>query len=180
MGLLDSLGLDDVNADPNALPDGKYGAQVFKAGVVATKTDKVQIIVTYKVNDGGKMHGREKPEFFTLGEGVKKDESGKIVGFEKPAMSEQQKPYFKKRMIDLGIPESKHNDIDDEMLKGLIGTDVYFGVKNNNGYCNINFVERKQAGQDVMQGVGTADPFTPQTAATQTPGGSGAGSISDL
>ncbi len=179
MGLLDSLGLDNVEADPNALPDGKYGAALYKADIIATKTDKVMAMFVFKVNDGGSQNGKEKPEFWEFGTGVQKDAEGKVAGFDTPTMTEDRKSWFKNRLISLGVPDSQAGNFDQAMADGLIGTEVFMGIKNKNGYCNINFIERRDANAAKAQ-VNAADPFSTPPATPSTPTGSTGSAISDL
>jgi hypothetical protein len=179
MGLLDSLGLDQVEADPNSLPDGKYGSVLYKADIIATKTDKVMAMFVFKVNDGGKQHGKEKPEFWEFGTGVVKAEDG-TISFTTPTMTEDRKSWFKNRLIALGVPDAQTPKFDQAMADGLVGTEVFMGIKNKNGYCNINFIERRNAGAgNVASTTAGVDPFAGSTPAS-TPTGSIGVNISDL
>lgn len=138
-GLLGTLGLDQVEADPNALPDGKWAGVIFKSEYVdVKKTDSLAHVITYKVTEGEK-NGAQRQEWFTLGTVKTRDENGNITAIN-PTMTEQQKPWYKKRLIDLGIPESKINDGTFEP-SDLVGKEVFFGTKKNGSYININFVE---------------------------------------
>jgi hypothetical protein len=53
-------------------------------------------------------------------------------------MSEQNKSWYKKRFLDLGVAEDEVEDTD---IESLVGKAVTFGVKRNGDYLNINFVE---------------------------------------
>lgn len=167
MGLMDSLGLGDVEADPNAFPDGWYGTVLYKAGVIETKKGDVSVLLSFKCNDGSKKSGAEKPEFFTLGNQAVKDEAGKITGFT-PTIKETQKSYLKKRLLELGVPQNivDAGTWDNDTLNGLIGSEYNIQVYNKNGFCNIGQVAPKVAG---AAPVGSADPFVaPTTAPTTT------------
>jgi hypothetical protein len=139
MGLFDSLGMDEVESDPNALPDGKWVGEVFKSEFVEKKDKSVAHVITYRVTEGERK-GAQRQEWFTLGEGAVKNEAGKIVDVETPTMTETAKPWYKKRLEDLGKPLS--NDYDPTLLTG---TPVNFGTKKNGAYINVNFVEVREA-----------------------------------
>ncbi len=163
MGLMDSLGLGDVEADPNAFPDGWYGTVLFKAGIIESKKNDVMVLLSFKCNDGGKKTGVEKPEFFTLGNQAVKNEKGEITSFT-PTMKDVQKSYLKKRLLSLGIPQNivDSSAWDDATLKGLIGNEYSIQVYNSKGFCNIGEVRPKTAGA-AASSTGT-DPFVPPTA----------------
>lgn len=169
MDLMGTLGLDNVD-DPDNLPDSKYRGVIKDAGYMISKTDKLGIFFVYKVNDpASKFNGREKFDWTTIGDGGFKGEDGEY-GCKTPTMSETQKPYFKKRLGELGIPESRLANLTNADLKGRIGTDVIFGIKNKDGYNNVNFVEIVGAGaatgSSISEGV---DPFKDSPAPTASP-----------
>lgn len=140
MGLLNSLGLDQVEADPNYLADGKYAGEVFKSEYVYVKAkDTVSHVITYRVT-AGERAGAQKAEWFKLGTAPVYGDNGQIVSMT-PAMTEQAKPWYKKRLTDLGLTDA---DIANFEPHVLIGLPVTFGVKSKDGYTNINFVELRQ------------------------------------
>jgi len=180
MDLMGTLGLDNVE-DPNNLPDSKYAGVIYKCEYVISKSDKLGIAITYKVTDpGSKYNGREKFEWWTIGEEPTKDENGEFkVG--KVTMSESQKPWFKKRMADIGIPESRLSNLKNADLAGRIGTEVFFGIKNKDGFNNVNFVEMR--GNSVAAAdTGSVDPWNGQAvpaASTPVTSPTGAGNLAD-
>lgn len=157
--LLGSLGLDQVEADPNALPDGKYDGEVLKSEyVLVQRKDTINHVITYKVTDGDHV-GAQRQQWYTLGteprdaEGNWPESTDAITSYT-PTMSDAQKSWYKKLHVDLGIPEQ---DVPSTPPAALVGKPVTFGIKKNNGYININFVELRE----VVGGVeGTSE--TPQ------------------
>lgn len=156
---LASMGLDNVEADVNALPDGKYDGVVFKSEYVLIKSkDQLSHVVTYKVTDGDR-NGAQRPVWYNLGKEVK-DASGEfptsvndIVSYT-PSMPEVSKSYYKKMFVDLGIAEQA---VSTTPIENLIGIPVTFGVKKRDGYINVNFVERRDAStQSVATGLSSA------------------------
>ena len=133
MSIFESLGLDKVESDPNALPDGKWAGEVFKSEYVEKKDGGVSHVITYRVTDGERK-GAQRQEWWNLGNGSKKNEAGHIVGIETPTMTENQKPWYKKRFEDLGETADVHPSV-------LVGKKVFFGTKKNGSYINVNFVE---------------------------------------
>lgn len=121
MGFLADLGLDTVESDPNAIPDNKYPAFVFAANIVKYKdTSKGQaLVLTYKIADG--------------------PHKGKTVDEWKSANSfdtVQQKGYLKQRLVQIGIPESKLNELDPD---DLVGLPVTITTKKNGEYTNVRY-----------------------------------------
>lgn len=146
--LMASLGLDAVEADPNALPDGKYGCVIFKSEYVKHKAkgskgdapkDHISHVITYKVNDGGTKNGIEKQEWFLIGREIT-DATGSVTGFES-LMTEKQKPWYKKRLVDLGVPEAEVSSLD---VTTLTGRPVTMGIRHKDGFENISFVELRE------------------------------------
>jgi hypothetical protein len=162
--LMGTLGLDKVD-DPDNMPDGKYYGIIKQCEYMKSKTDKLGITVVYKVDDpGSKQQGREKFDWTTVGEGNVHQE-GDDWKFDKGSMSEAQKPYFKKRMAALGIPESVLADLKDEHLKSRVGLRVVFEIKNKDGYNNVVSVELRgdNAPVDPFAGNPAATPSAPST-----------------
>lgn len=164
MSLLDSLGLDDVEADPNFLADGKYAGEVFKSEIVVTndKKDKdqqnVAHVITYRVTDGPRKSA-QKAEWFNLGINpvFSEDAAHTLVSFTS-TMTAQAKPWYKKRWTDLGTPEAEVGKAD---VKTLVGKPVIFGIKTNGEYKNISFVELKVVSGPVSATGGTIPPPNP-------------------
>ena len=164
--LMASLGLDSVEADPNALPDGKYPATVFKSEYVNHKAkgakdgapkDHVSHVITYKVTEGDRK-GAEKQEWFPIckidepaAEGEEHVFGAKIVDGKPrvtPTMPETTKPWYKKRLMDLGVPE---NEVATLNVESLVGLPVVMGIKKNNGFVNISFIELRQTPPEAEQ-----------------------------
>lgn len=143
MNLLGTLGLDKVESDPNAIPDGKYDGDVFKSEYVLSKNkDTVSHVITFRVTEGANK-GAQRQSWYTLGseprnaEGEFPSKPEDITTYN-PTMSESQKSWYKKMFVDLGIPEA---DVSSTPISALVGKNVTFGIKRNGSYININFVE---------------------------------------
>jgi hypothetical protein len=143
MSLLDSLGLNDIPADPNFLPESTYAGVIKKAEFVHNKKNNTyNHVFTYGVTDGQRK-GAEKQEWFTLGTPVLDGET--IVSLT-PTMTDQQKPWYKKRIIELhGVTEAQYDEVK-EKNEVLINVPIRFGIKKKEGYYNLSFVERATAG----------------------------------
>lgn len=159
--LLASLGLNAVEADPNTIPDGNYDAEVQKSELaVFPNKGTLNHVITYKVIAGDRK-GAQKQEVFTLGKDLK-DAQGQpttdlkdVVAYT-PSMSDSQKPWYKKRLVDLGIPEPVV-DANQWNPEDLVGIQVTFGVKKNDqGYQNINFVQKRDGQANAPQPVNVA------------------------
>lgn len=149
MSIFDSLGMGDVEADPNAIPDGRYAGEVYKSEhVVVERKNEVSHVITYRVTHGVNK-GAQISEWFLIGTSPVLDENKNLVGFE-PAMRETQKPWYKKRFLDLGIPESGISAAMGEP-GSLVGTPVTFGVKKNGEYRNVSFVEKRDVNAEPQQ-----------------------------
>lgn len=167
-----SLGLDKVEADVNAIPDGKYDGVVFRSVLVYKESDdSLSHVIEYKVTDGD-YSGKKRSEWFTMGTEprIKDAETGEPVAPAKgevnlsdlisftPGMSEVQKPWYVKRHTDLGIEES---EVVNARPEDLVGKPVTFGVKRNGTFININFVELRAEdtnGTGPVSLTGDADP----------------------
>lgn len=152
-----TLGLQNVEADPNNIPDGRYDGKVLKSEYVLTKSGKVAHVTTFQVTSGTN-NGAQKQKWDNLGEnplkadGTPAEKIDEVASFT-PTMKETQKTWYKKFWLDLGI------DTDQVVAnpKDLEGKLVTFGVKRNDGYANINFVELRAAGT-VTEMSATATP----------------------
>jgi hypothetical protein len=141
-GLMGTLGLDKVEADPNAIPDGKYVGEVMKDEYVhVAKNDTVSHVFTYRVTDGPHK-GAQRTEWFQLGTNPTRDENGNITGLD-VTMTEQAKQWYKKRFTDLGVPDA---EVPNQKPGDQVGKKINFGVKRNGAYINVNFVELRQEG----------------------------------
>jgi hypothetical protein len=146
--IMQSLGLDQVEADPNKIPDNKYDGEIFESRyVVVASKNQVSHVLTYKVTEGTKS-GAQKQEWFTIGtdpvqaDGTPATTIETLAGFT-PSMTEQQKTWYKKRLVDVGVAEDQIPDLD---ITTLVGTPVTFGVKTNDaGFQNVNFCVKREA-----------------------------------
>lgn len=135
--LLGSLGLANVEADPNKIPDGTYDGQIVSAEkVVIESKNKVSAVITFVVTSGDKKDAR-KPRFYDLGINPQFDENGNLLSFT-PTMTDKNKQYFKKAFTDAGIPEQAVNE-GRVKLAHLVGREVTFGVKTTDGFQNVNW-----------------------------------------
>ena len=129
MGFLNDLDLENTEADPDALPDGKYPGFLFSSKIVDKKDQTKSWVIEYKVDveHDPKWGGRRAQEWYNI---------------TKP--TEQQKSWLKRRLNSLGVPEDKHGEINPG---DVVGIAVTFGIKNKDGYKNVNFVElRNESG----------------------------------
>ena len=151
-GLLGSLGLDEVPADPNATPDGRYEGVIFKDEIVVKKDDTVHHVITYKVEDpSSNYNGAQRPEWFKLGVNPVRDETtNALTGFT-PAMDETTKRWYKMRLAGLGLDDAA---IAAWTPGSLVGKKVTFGTKKNGNFINVNFVELREAPEAPAAGPG--------------------------
>lgn len=171
-----TLGLGEISADPNDIPDGKYNGKVLSSQYVLTKTGKVSHAITYQVTEGT-HNGAQRPRFQDLGKdpvdanGQPATKIEDVANFT-PTMSDAQKQWYKKMWVDHGIPEDQVVNAKPADLEGRL---VTFGVKTKDGYKNINFVETRTAvsvtdmsltAQPVTLGQ-PLQPLTPQAPVTQ-------------
>ena len=147
MGFLSDLGLDSVDADPNSFPDAKYAAFVYDAKMISYKdSSKGQaLVLTYKIADG-LQKGKTIDEWKTAN----------------PFDDAQKKAWLKQRILSIGIPESKLNDVDPD---DLIGTPIYFTKKQKGEYHNVTFVEPRAEGDSLSV---TESPANAGVAASTT------------
>lgn len=153
VNIYEQMGMENVESDPNNVPDGAYAGTVSKSEIVATKKDKVAHAITYRVSDG-KYKGAQVTEWFTLGDNPEwtQGEYGTktLTGFT-PTMSEQQRVWYKKRFTDFGLSEAS-GTLQQAMgdVSQLENAPVTFGVKKNNGYVNVSFVELRNTEASVQ------------------------------
>lgn len=132
MDLFGSMGLDDVEADPNFIPAGEYAAYITDSAIVTAKTGKNMgknsWVLTYKVSDG-KFNGRTQQEWFSL------DPS-----------NEQVKPWLKRRLLSIGVPESRIGSFNPA---DVVGTPVFVKIKHKDGYQNVADVKQRNENESV-------------------------------
>jgi hypothetical protein len=147
---LASLGLDKVSGDPNSVPDGKYDGEIVRSEYVTSeRQDTISHVVTLQVT-GGDANGKQKPKFFQLGKEPRDSQGNFAQNFSDvanytPTMSDDNKDWYKKFLLDMGVPENEINGYD---ISKLVGTKVTFGVKTKDGYSNVNFVEKRDASNE--------------------------------
>lgn len=169
-----SLGLDKVEADPNNIPDGRYDGKVLKSEYVLSKDkDKISHVVTYQVTDG-QYKGAQRQQWYNLGDNCKNAQGGTpenlsdVAAFN-PTMTEQNKQWYKKLFVDLGIPEEVINTPGGAKPEMLVNKLVTFGVKRNQGYVNVNFVELRTDAPVVDMGAGAFGSAPVSLEQPQTP-----------
>ncbi|HET7713151.1 MAG TPA: hypothetical protein VFK94_01370 [Patescibacteria group bacterium] len=128
-GFLNDLGLDNVEADPNYIADGQWPAFVFDSKVVEKKDGSKSWVISYKIAPNSpQFAGVQQDEWYALS--VSKD--GSIQ-----APSVQQKSWLKKRVLSLGVPESKVGTFSPAEVTG---TPVFITIRHKNGYQNVGDV----------------------------------------
>ena len=121
MGFLNDLGLENVEADPNHIADGTYPAYVFGSEVRLKKDHSKSWVLTYKIApEAAKHSGQTQAEWFDL---EPKGENAEL-----------KKSFLKKRILSLGVPESKINEVNPD---DLIGIKVSLKIIHKNGYQNV-------------------------------------------
>ena len=122
--LFESMGLEDVEADINFIPDGVYPAFVFESTVVVAKNGKNAgkpfWAITYKIAEGT-CKGRSQQEWFSL-----------------DPQNEQVKPWLKRRILSLGVPDSKVGSFKPD---DVVGSSVAVTIKTKDGYQNVRDVK---------------------------------------
>jgi len=140
--LFKSMGLDEVEADVNHIADGVYPAFVFESTVVTAKTGKNagkdSWVLTYKIAEG-QYKGRTQQEWFSL------DPANTTV-----------KPWLKRRIISLGVPETKVGEFEPA---DVVGTAVTVKIQTKEGYQNVRDVKLQESGS-------APAPLTPQAASS--------------
>lgn len=140
--LMGSLGLDEVESDPNALPDGRWAGEVTASRLVYVRSkNQISHVIEYTVTEGNRK-GAKRSEFFPIAKDVQFAEGHEgdpdHVTSHTPVMTEDNKRWYKKRFVDLGIAEG---DVSSTPVDALVGKKVTFGTKKKDGYINVSFVE---------------------------------------
>jgi hypothetical protein len=168
--MFDSLGLGDVDADPNAIPDGRYDAVVASADMVHIKSkNSAAIVFNYQVE--GDYAPARIAQFQNLGNNVVLNDDGKTIKSFTPTMSTQNKQFLKKAFVDLGIPESTINTTPTlDLLAMVVGRKCTIGVKKNGAYRNVSYVEYRAPEVSVdVQDVNVTVTDTSTVPATEEP-----------
>lgn len=141
-GFLNDLDLGDTNADPNYIADSKYRAFVYQSEVRTKKDDTRAWVITYKIAPDQKHAGQTQQEWFDL---LPKDSTA--------PNAELKRSFLKKRILSLGVPESKIGQVNPN---DLIGTEVSLTIKHKDGYQNVGNVDLAEGGSST-QTITTAD-----------------------
>lgn len=129
MGLFDELDVAGAEDDPWAIPDNTYACVVTGAVAKKDRNDNMGTTFRYKITDGD-LTGREISEYKRT---PHKEDAEPLEGKARAdAIS-----YIKQRLGQLGIPEERMNDVDED---DLVGIECYVTVKNNKGYVNVRNV----------------------------------------
>ena len=165
MGLIASLGLDEVTGDPNDVPVGKYDGVISKSEFVIVKEKKqVSHVVTLTVTEGEKKGASKQVWYNLYGEitdgtpEANVPEKVEDIKGGKPLMTENNKNWYKKFLMDMtGCSQEEAKNVEPAQLEGI---EVTFGVAERNGYRNVNFTERRSSAPvagavDMSAGFGT-------------------------
>lgn len=146
MGLFDGLDVASAQDNPFDVAPGTYPAVVTKAEARPTKGgDKVGLNIEYTISDpDSEMHGRKVTEWKQIPQA-----SGELTGKDAQAAS-----FLKQRLMNLGIPESRMNDIEGD---DLIGIECVISVKKNGEYTNVTKVALQ--GEDENDGSARVPTF---------------------
>lgn len=173
--LFGSLGLDKVESDPNAIPDGDYDGEVSDSRLVyLKKNNTVQHVISYKVT-AGKYTGATRSEFFLLyadpkdASGAPVDHADKMVTAT-PAMSEAAKPWYRLRLEQLGVPAAMLDNGQFNDVTKLKGIPVVFGVKRNpQGFVNVSYARKRDVTVTPPQSLDGLNQQVPTGMPTQAP-----------
>lgn len=142
--MLDELELDDIPL-PGVLPDGVYPGFVYECGFKSSKDGKKFLVFTYKVAEPHPLAGATKDEW----KSANKSDDAKM------------KSWLKQRIVSLGVPEDR---IKDTNPSDLVGTAIYFTIKNKDGFCNVNNVTLNT--DDEFAGSNAGSPDNPAKTGT--------------
>lgn len=151
-GFLADLGLENVEDDPNAFPDGTYNAYLTAAKVQGIKNNtEKRLVLTYKIFEGP-YNGR------TIDEWKNCD----------PTASDRDKSWLKQRLKTLGVPEERFANLNPD---DLVGIAVRITTKRNGQYRNVTNVALGHAGtQEGVQASASAALDAPVTTSASVGG----------
>ena len=138
MSLFGELDVQSAEEIDYSIPDNTYPAFVFDVKVGMTKGDpannkpkKLGMTLIYKVSEG-QYEGRQVQEWKQIPQPA---DPKNLTEDEQKALS-----YLKTRMISLGIPENRVNDVTPE---DLIGREVVITLVSKGEYQNVRKVVPK-------------------------------------
>ena len=165
--LMASLGLDQVSADPNKVPDNTYDCFVADVDYAySTGKNVVGHVINYQIEDGPHK-GSRISHWFSVGSDPVYDANGTLTNF-RPTMSDGQKTWYKKAFVDLGMPEDQVGVADP---KSLIGTKCTVKVQTSaqdSRYQNVTQVNLRSGATAAPINSEFSAP-SPATAAPQAP-----------
>lgn len=127
MGLFDGLDVASAADNPFEVDPGTYDAVITGAEAKPTKDEsKVGLNIEYTIDDvTSPMNERKVTEWKQIPSDVSTPEGARAASF------------LKQRLANLGIPESRMNDVD---AGDLIGVECVISVKKNGEYTNVTKV----------------------------------------
>lgn len=131
MGLFDGLDVASAADNPFEVEPGTYDAVVTGVETKPTKDEsKIGLNIEFTIEQpGGPMDGRKVMEWKQIPSDVTTAEGARAASF------------LKQRLANLGVPESRMNDVDSD---DLIGTECVVSVKKNGEYTNVTKVALRQ------------------------------------
>lgn len=131
MGLFDGLDVASAADNPFEVEPGTYHCVVTGAEARPTQNgDKVGLNLEYTIQDeDSPMNGRKIMEWKHI---PQPDDPSNPTAKEATAMS-----FLKQRLSNLGIPETRMNDVEPD---DLIGIECVVTVKKNGEYTNVTKV----------------------------------------
>lgn len=192
--LMQSLGLGDISANVNEVPDGKYDAIVTASEWFFNEgKDTVSHTITYKIDSNDPAtKGKSKQEFFNLGK-EPRDANGVFTKSEDElthyvnTQTEMNKQFHKKRFVDLladNNPQSKKEveaAVDAGQIEpaNLVGVKCVVNIKTKDGFQNVAGAWKRDGAAPVAAtqavSLGTTAPVastpapTPEVAAAPQP-----------
>lgn len=132
MGLFDGLDVASAADNPFEVEPGTYRCVVTGAEARPTQAgDKVGLNIEYTIQDdeAGAMNGRKITEWKHIPQPA--DPANPT------AKEAQSASFLKQRLVNLGIPESRMNDVEGD---DLLGIECVVTVKKNGEYTNVTKV----------------------------------------
>lgn len=166
MDITGSLGLEDVESDPNYLPPRTTfpGVVLNSEYVKPRNKEHLSHVITYQVTEGDKK-GKTQAEWFRLGI-PQYDDNQNLVGLEN-TMSEAAKSFYRRRLESLGVPESRFKGFKPE---DVIAVKVDFSVRHKDGFQNIASVELRNETDNAQDFGQAAAPESTNEAPASQPG----------